>query len=164
MTASAQIPEKNSRGVEPLRLVDGGRMVVAGAQRLIGAALALAAVGLWFAPGASSDSDLVLFKLILCLAAAFAAFGLLHASARPRAPEVEIDTIRREVRVVRHRPGAGSHVLQTCSFAELSAAEFDGSLVRLWDDHKVLLAEVSLKDERSLRSLVAGLQDEGKLD
>ncbi|MEM6940540.1 MAG: hypothetical protein AAF943_11960 [Pseudomonadota bacterium] len=163
MTATAEISEKSTTRTEPMRLADGGRMIVRGAQRLIGGALALAAIGLWFAPGSSLDSDVVLFKLVLSLGAVFAGLALLHASAMPRAPEVEIDTIRRQIRVVRRQRGAKPHVLQSCSFGQLSSAEFDGARVRMWDDNHVLLAEVELPDAAALRSLVAGLQDEGKL-
>ena len=163
MNTSANVSSESAHHVEPMQLADSGRIFVRSAQRVIGVALALAAVGVWVAPGAASGADVLSFKLILSLAAVLAGLGLLHASFAPRAPEVEIDTIRRQVRVVRREPGAVPHILQSCSFCQLSAAEFDGNLVRMWDDQNVLLAEVSPKDRTALRSLVAGLQDEGKL-
>lgn len=163
MTATVDFSKSDATALEPVRMVDGGRMIMRGTQRLLGAALALAALGLWFAPGASDGGDIVLFKLILSLAAVLAGFGLLHASVTPRAPEIEIDTIRRQIRVVRRQPGAAAKVLQTCTFAQLKGAEFDGSLVRLWDQAGILLAEVTLSDRAALNSLVAGLRDEGKI-
>lgn len=163
MTATADFTTSPTPAVEPLRLADGGRMIVQGAQRLLGASLALAAVGMWFAPGASAESDVMLFKLIFSLTAVLAGLGLIHASAAPKLPEIEIDTIRRQIRVVRRQPGAVPTVLQSCGFADLSAAEYDGSTVRLWDETGVLLAEVSLADRTALFSLIAGLRDEGKI-
>ncbi len=163
MTATADFTNTPNPTAEPLRLADGGRIVMRGAQRLLGAALALSAVGMWFAPGTSAESDVMLFKLIFSLTAVLAGLGLIHASAAPKMPEIEIDTIRRMIRVVRRQPGAVPTVLQTCSFSELSAAEYDGNQVRLWDETGVMLAEVSLADRTALYSLIAGLRDEGKL-
>lgn len=148
---------------EPVRMADGGRMIIRGVQRLMGVSLALAAFGLWFAPGSSWDSDVMLFKLILSVSAIFACFGLITISQRPAPPEVEIDTIRREVRLVRRVRGSAPVILQQCGFAKLSHVEKVGSVVRLWDASGIFLAEVSLSDPRTLASLVAGLRDEGKL-
>lgn len=163
MTAAAELTEVPKREAQPVSLIDGGHMIVRGTQSLLGMGLALAAVGLWFAPGSNTESDIVLFKLVLSISAGLAGMGLLHASATPRTPEIEIDTIRRQVRVVRRQPGTAPKVLQSCSFAQLGAAEYEGSVVRLWDQAGVLLAEVNLVDRTALSSLVAGLRDEGKL-
>ncbi|MEW9918542.1 hypothetical protein AB2B41_02925 [Marimonas sp. MJW-29] len=147
----------------PVRMADGYRMIVRGVQRLLGASLALAALGLWFAPGASWESDVMLFKLILSLTAIFAAVGLLSASSRPAPPEIEIDIRRRQVRLVRRPRGAAPVLLQRCDFNELSSAEREGSIVRLWDSAGVLLAEISLTEPETMSELVAGLREEGKL-
>ncbi len=149
--------------VEPARIADGGRMIVRGAQRLIGVSLLIAALGVWIAPGATWDADIMLFKLILSVVGVIAGMGLISASGTPRAPEVHIDTIRREVRLVRRLRGSEPLVLQSCAFADLAHAEQDGSNVSLWDKGGIFLAEVSLTDRTALSSLVAGLQDEGKL-
>ena len=44
-------------------MVDGSRAVVRSVQRLLGAALVLAASGLWLTPGANFGSDVMLFKV-----------------------------------------------------------------------------------------------------
>ncbi|OAN94511.1 hypothetical protein A8B74_02490 [Sulfitobacter geojensis] len=144
-------------------MAGGGRMIVRGAQRLLGVSMTLAALGLWLAPGASWESDVMLFKLILSLTAVIAGLGLMGASTAPRAPEIQIDTIRREVRLVRRQRGGADQVLQSCGFAKLSRAEQDGNSVFLWDQAGLFLAEVSLTDRKALSSLVAGLRDVGKL-
>ncbi|MEM7521432.1 MAG: hypothetical protein AAF307_10380 [Pseudomonadota bacterium] len=164
MTATADFIQKDIPVTEPVRMVDGTRMIARGIQRLLGAALALAAVGLWVAPGSSWDNDILLFKLILSLTAVFAGIGLMSASAKPRAPEVQIDTIRREVRLVRRMTGAAPVVLQSCRFDELAQAEFDGATVKLWDTEGVFLADVCPTDRNALSSLVSGLRDAGKID
>ena len=164
MTATAEFIDENAPTIEPVQMADGARMVVRGAQRLFGVSLTIAALGLWLAPGASWESDVMLFKMILSITAVIAGLGLVSASTTPKPPEVEIDTIRREVRLVRRLRGAPADVLQTCSFANLTHAEHEGSNVRLWDQAGVLLAKVMLTDRAALKSLVAGLQDVGKLD
>lgn len=163
MTAAADVILPETRHVAPARMVDGARMIIRGVQRVTGAALTIAALGLWLAPGSSWESDVMLFKLILSITAIFAGFGLMSGSARPALPEVEVDTIRREVRLVRRARGAAPVVLEKCGFADLSDAEFDSGIVRLWDRNGVFLAEFCPTDRNVLNSLVAGLQDAGKL-
>ncbi|WP_281992282.1 hypothetical protein [Sulfitobacter geojensis] len=163
MTASAEFMNTRPDAIEPVRMAGGGRMIVRGAQRLLGVSMTLAALGLWLAPGASWESDVMLFKLILSLTAVIAGLGLMGASTAPRAPEIQIDTIRREVRLVRRQRGGADQVLQSCGFAKLSRAEQDGNSVFLWDQAGLFLAEVSLTDRKALSSLVAGLRDVGKL-
>ena len=158
MNAPATAP-----AVAPVRIADGGRMLVRAAQRFSGAALLIAALGLWLAPGASWENDLMLFKLILSITAGLAGLGLMQSSAKPRTPEIEIDTIRREVRLVRVVRDGKNVVLQRCGFSELSRAEREGVHVRLWDSNNVLLAEVSLADQNSMTSLMAGLRAAGKI-
>lgn len=163
MTLQAAFGQKATASVEPARMVNGARMILRGLQRLLGVSLTLAAILLWIAPGSSWESDILLFKLILTLTAVLAGIGFMSASIRPDAPEIEIDVVRREVRLVRHSRGFAPVVLKTCSFAGLSRAEQSGPIVRLWDRGGVFLAEVSLTDKNVLRTLVHGLRDEGKL-
>ncbi|MCX7560093.1 hypothetical protein OS190_10985 [Sulfitobacter sp. F26204] len=163
MTATAEFMNPTPPAAEPVRMVDGGRMIVRGAQRLVGVSLTIAALALWMVPGSSWENDVMLFKLILSLTAVIAGLGLVSSSAKPRTPEVEIDTIRREVRLVRRQRGVVPEVLQSCGFAQLARAEHEGSVVRLWDHAGKFLAEVSLTDRSALSSLVAGLRDAGKL-
>ena len=168
MTATADFMNANTSAtamadIEPVRMVDGGRMIVRGVQRLAGVSLTIAALALWLVPGSSWESDIMLFKLILSITAVIAGLGLVSSSSTPRTPEVEIDTIRREVRLVRRQRGVAPEVLQSCGFAQLSRAEHEGNTLRLWDQAGKLLAEVSLTDRAALSSLVSGLRDVGKL-
>ncbi len=148
---------------EPVRVVGGNRMLVRIAQRLVGVALIIAALGLWMAPGASWESDVMLFKLILSVTAGLAGVGLIQSSATPHAPDIEIDTIRREVRLVRIAKDGSRDVLQRCAFADLGRVEREGIHVRLWDSNNAFLAETSLSHRNALNSLVSGLRDAGKL-
>lgn len=163
MTATAEFMNVEAAKLEQVRMADGGRMVVRAVQRVFGAALTLAAIGIWVAPGASWESDVMLFKLVLSVTALLAGFGLMHSSSAPTAPEVEIDTIRREVRLLRPASDGSAQVLQRCAFSALSRAEQRGGHVRLWGPSGALLAEVTLTDRDALKSLIAGLRDADKL-
>lgn len=165
MTAASDFmnADTTAPALAPVRAADGGRMLVRAAQRLTGVALVIAALGLWLAPGASWENDVMLFKLILSLTAGLAGLGLMQSSATPNTPEIEIDTIRREVRLVRLVKDGKNIVLHRCAFSELARAEQDGVHVRLWDKTNALLAEVSLTDRTAMISLMSGLRAAGKL-
>jgi hypothetical protein len=143
---------------------DGGRLILRILQRLVGVSLALAAAALWIAPGSSMEGDVMLYKLILSLTSVIAGMGLMHASARPPEPEIEIDTIRREVRLVRRTKSGEDTVLSASTYAELGKVEVDGPYVRLWDAKMTLLAEVTLYDRDTRLGFLGALRDEGKLD
>lgn len=164
MTASSDFMSNDIiRALEPARMVDGGRLIMRGLQRMLGVALTLAAVGIWIAPGASWESDIMLFKLVLSLTALLAGLGIMQTSRKAAKPEVEIDTIRREVRVVRMGASGAPILLQRCPFGDLSRAEQDGNHVRMFGPDKNLLAEVTLTSRATLVSLITGLHNAGKL-
>lgn len=151
----------NAVPVEPARLLDGGRWLARGAQRLGGVALVLAAAALWLQPGAMLDADVVLIKLGVSLAAGFIGLALVQgARARPSV-QVAIDTVRREVRL--EREGATPRVIGRTAFADLGRAEHLGGMVRLWADDGTLIAEVALTDPATQRTLLGALRDAGKL-
>ena len=87
----------------------------------------------------------------------------MQSSAKPNTPKIEIDTIRREVRLVRPVAEGKNIVLKRCGFADLARAEWEGVKVRLWDKNNAPLAEVTLNDRNVMTSLVSGLRAAGKL-
>ncbi len=162
MTATAQVTRR-PLPVIPVRMVDGGRMMVRAAQRLIGVAILLAVGGLWLLPSGGWEADVVLFKLVLSLTGVLAGLCLLQASAAPDAPQIELDVENRELRLVRKLAGGRTVVLRSCRFGNLSHAERRGAHLRLWDETDRLIAELTLADRDALRAVVAVLRDEGKL-
>ncbi len=162
MTAAADFTKGSATTREPVSMVDGGRMLARTLQRICGAGLFLAAFVIWLAPG-TAEAEMMLFRLLLSVAAAVAGLGMMLASSKPEAPEIEIDTIRRTVSLVRP-DGYGVREVLTCSsFAELGAAEVSGPVVRLWDAQGVLLAVATLTDTSLRNSLINGLRDAGKI-
>jgi hypothetical protein len=154
MTATADFMAPEGRG---------GNMLVQGARRLAGAVLGAAALVLWLAPGADWGAEVLPFRLALTCVAAVGAWLMLRGGVPGRHPRAEIDTIRREVRLVRLMPSGARAVLRRCRFAELGPVELSEARVILRDAEGAVLAEVSLADPRASRSLLAGLRDAGKL-
>lgn len=163
MTTTAQLPETDLAAAQPVRMLDGGRLMMRGMQRLFGVAFIAVAFGLWLMPGSSFESDLLLFKLLLSIVAGFVGIGLLQSGAPKLAPHVEIDTIRREVRLVRVSQTSVTQVLERCAFNDLAHVEVEGPHVRLWDASGAFLAEVTLTDQPVFARLTACLRDCGKL-
>lgn len=162
MTSTVDPVTFDSIAPQPVRTVDGTRMLWRGAQGVVGAALILTALGLWIAPGASWDHELALLKLLISAVGAMAGVALLQGFVRPAAPKVEVDTIRHEVRLVRLR-GKDRFVLDRCAFTDLTRVENSGTYVKLWGRNEALLAEVAASDRVAHRSLVTALRVAGKL-
>lgn len=167
MTAVTDFIQETATPINPamasrVQTLDGGRLMVRGGQRVLGAALILAAVGLWIMPGAEFSNDVMLMKLVLSLTAASIGIMLTQQAKTPPAPEVEIDTVRQEIRLVR-RTGRQLECVEKCKFVDLNCAEVHGSYVTLWVKDNVMLAEVAMTNPQVRRSLMAGLANAGKL-
>ena len=162
MTSAADPATFESIGPQPVSMLNGSRMLLRGAQAVIGAAMVIAAIGLWIAPGANWSQELILIKLLASVISGATGLALLAGGMRPKAPKVEIDTIRHEVRLVRTR-GKDRFVLDRCKFSDLTLVENSGTHVQLWGKNKELIAEVAATDRVSHRSLVTALRVAGKL-
>ena len=162
MTATSDfMPEQ-----QPYRVstgtVDGSRMIWRGVQRIAGVALVVAASGLWIAPGADWSNDVMLMKMGLSVTALMVGFWFLLSGARPPQPNLEIDTVRGEVRLV--RPGAmgASLTLHRCRFADLARVELSGYTLKFWDERSGFIADVHVSDRTTLDRLLSSLRDAGQ--
>ncbi|WP_299657438.1 hypothetical protein [uncultured Tateyamaria sp.] len=131
-------------------------------RKIAGGALLLAGLGLWLEPGAHVDTDLILMKLGLSLTFGFAGLALMQTHNAPSGQEVEIDTVRREVRLIRSH-GRKRAVTRRTAIRDLGRAEEIGETVRLSAANGDFLAEVSLADAAVRSSLCGALRDAGKL-
>lgn len=161
MTALADVSTYTPLAEAP-RMVGAQRMIARGSRRMVGATLILAALGLWIAPGGSWDADIALIKLGLSLFSGFAGLAVLSGEPVVAPVQVEIDTVRREVRLVRGK-GRARELVSRTAVRDLGQAEMDGAMVRLWDSKGTLLAEVALSDPAVRRGLMSVLRDEGKV-
>lgn len=164
MTATTEFMTGGGTVIEPTITGDSSRYVLRILQRFVGASLAMAALFLWVAPGANWEGDLLLFKLILSITSVSAGLSLMHASAQLDDTLVEIDTVRREVRLIHAERGQAPLMLERISFADLGRVERDGPEVYLRTADDRLIAVVTLADKQVQASLITGLRDAGKLD
>ncbi len=162
MTSAADPATFESLASKTVRSVDGGQIVARGFQAVVGAALLLTAIGLWFAPGASWAQDLLLMKLLASAVGGMVGLACLQTFMRPAPPKVEIDTIQHEVRLVR-TSGKDRYVLDRCKFSDLTLVENSDTHVQLWGKNNTLIAEVAASDRVTHRSLVTALRVAGKL-
>lgn len=161
MTAITDI--STTTGVpEAPHMIGGERWLARGAQSLGGVALVLAAFGVWVAPGAGFEPDLALFKLGVSVALGISGLVIMQAGRAQPAVEFEIDTLRREVRLVRGN-GRNRSLVSRISIADLGPAEVHGNMARLWTADGSLVAEVAMSDPDLRRSLMGALRDAGKL-
>lgn len=132
------------------------------AQKICGAGLIFAAVGVWIVGGTSWAPDLALVKLLLSLAMGLAGIALLQEGRMNAIPEVEIDLIRREVRLLQ-KDKRGTALVSRHRFEELGAVQDLGTLLRLTGPDGAVLAEVATDHPQTGKSLRAALRDAGKL-
>lgn len=154
MTDTKRDPAKPS----PARRIDWTRFVV----RASGAVLVLAGLGVWLEPSAQSGSDVLAMKMGVSMFLSIAGFIIMQERHDHKLPFVEIDTVRREVRVVKQRKRAKAIIGRT-PIRDLGKAEAVGDKIRLSAANGELLAEVALTDPKVRSSLYNALQDAGKL-
>ncbi len=146
-----------------LGMLDNARIILRTLSRGLGAAMVIGAFGLWLVPGSSWAPDLMIIKLGISLSVGFLGLAFWQSGNALQAPYIEVDTIRREVRLMRGRK-RNKVLLARCRFFELAEAEVEDDVVRLWDHKGEFLAEVEMADKRLQQSLISGLRDAGKLE
>ncbi|MGB7241602.1 MAG: hypothetical protein WBC93_05905 [Sulfitobacter sp.] len=162
MTTTSDITPENANALLNVMSVDGSRMMLRGAQRVIGVALVVASFGLWLSPGANFEPDLMLMKLMVSALTGIIGLALIQHATQPVEPLIELDVIRKELRLVRVE-GLKKELVQKCAFTALSRVEQNGNCMRMWDENGHLLAEVTVADRNVLDSLTSGLRNAGKL-
>lgn len=161
MTAITDFSSQNDIAETP-HMVNGARWLTRSAQSLGGVALVLAAVGLWITPGAAFDPQLALFKLGVSATLVLVGLAIVQTGWSKPMVQVEIDTVRREVRLVRGK-GRARTLVSRISIADLGPAEVRGTMARLWTADGALVAEVAMSDPDLRRSLMGALRDAGKI-
>lgn len=144
------------------RLGAGPRNLGHLAVRSVGVVLVLAGIGVWLEPTAYPGPDLVAMKLGLSLFLSLAGFLILQDRTDTHGPEMQIDMIRREVRVF-STDGAGRRASRRIPLQDLGQADMKDDAVRLSTAGGEMLGDVSLQDPRVRARLCGALQDAGKL-
>lgn len=127
-----------------------------------GIAMIVLAFAVWFAPESVFPAMPKIFKLFASLSFGFLGLAFWQSVSDLGLPSVEIDTIRREIRLMRGF-GKTRHVAGEYKFKDLAQAERVGNQIRLWGNDGTILVDVEMRDPAKMSSLVSGLRDEGKL-
>jgi hypothetical protein len=142
--------------------IDGVDLLLRWLYRIVGVSLILASSGLWIAPGANWSSDVMLIKMGLSALALMFGFWLTFESRRIAQPDIEIDTARRELRVVRNGAMGSTLVVKRCRFADLARVERHPDMLRFWDQSGEFIAEINVTEQRIMDMVVSGLRDSGQ--
>lgn len=163
MTFTAENAFSDNTMVGVPYMLDGNRMLMRMVSRGAAVTAAFIAVMVWLAPGATWESDVMLLKLGLSIAAVFASVAFWQGSLPPLPPTVEIDTDICELRLVRSEPDTGKRVIERCSFGSLQTVELHGRHIAFWAPGGRLLAEITLSNASAHAKLLAALRATGKL-
>ena len=170
MTATSDFMDTGQTDAVACNSVNRSEVLLRLLQRLAAVALVAAVASLWIAPGADLSADVVVMKTGLSILACVMAAMVALSSIKPAQPEIEIDTSRRELRVVRP---AAPNFLQLSStgqtellcrwrFSELGRVERVGRTLGFWDHQGQFLADVHVTEQEALDKLVSGLRDAGQ--
>jgi hypothetical protein len=88
----------------------------------LGGVLILAALGQWFYPGSVFSQELLSIKIALTATMAGLGLGCLHAAMRAAHVEVQVDTVKRELRVVERDRMGDEKVVQRLPMRDIDSA------------------------------------------
>lgn len=157
--ATTRFAQDKTAAVPQGRLAGVWRIVL----RLAGVALFLCAAGLWFAPGVQTTPDMIFFKLVLTALFAVSGVLLLRGGGTCAQPVIELDTIRREMRVTRPGRDSAHTTFTRCAFRDLARVVQEGDVLRLWDSTGTCVGSVKLGCDAGAHSILGALRDAGKL-
>lgn len=131
-----------------------------GVMRFLGMCLVMAAIGMWALPGAISQSDLIGFKLLVCVLLAGMGVIFLTRGQDAGCHEVQIDRTCREIRqVLRMKTGAETllarHRFDEVRSVVMQVAEDDRATVYLRMTGNTGAVEVSTGGHGAIRKLAS---------
>ncbi len=147
-----------------VHVLDASRLLLRMALRFATLCSSLIAAFIWLTPGATWESDVMLFKLVLSVASILIAFACWQAAAPPLPPTVEVDVAGGELRLVREGASAKQRLIKRCAFADLQIVELKGRNIAFWEKGGHLLAEITLSNATARAVLLDALRTAGKLD
>ncbi|MEL6610271.1 MAG: hypothetical protein AAFO93_15285 [Pseudomonadota bacterium] len=126
---------------------DGLGALIRWVQGLFGMAAMIAAVGIWLWPGSSFEADLLAMKGAVTLALVVMSVVWLRRSRDTRAPEIHVDLIRQEVRVMDRE-----HLKQLFRFSDLGAMYVKDHALHLHapEGHKLAVLDLDPATEARL--------------
>jgi len=120
----------------------------------LGAALMMAAVGIWMVPSGPGDESMLIVKLLI--SAVMLVVGLMLMSglneAAP-APEIQIDRARGELRLIEYAPGGAPRLAASHELAALKDVSLFNGVFSARDARGCELISVPVTDARTRTAL-----------
>lgn len=141
---------------------EAGRQSASGVNRggriFFGSVLVISALGLWAVPVADGDAAMRLIKLLVSMV--LAGVGVMFFLSLDRGrdlPEIQLDTAKRELRIIKHDSTGTAYVDAVHSFDALSEVSIQDRLLTARDDRGNLVASVPLRDTSTEAALKEAL-------
>lgn len=113
-----------------------------------GSVLVISALGLWAVPVADGDMAMRLIKLLISVVlAGVGVMFFLSLDSAEDLPEIQVDTIKRELRIIRHTGDGLTDDETVHSFDALSEVTIRDRLLTARDDTGQLVISVPLRDK-----------------
>ncbi|MEP1767690.1 MAG: hypothetical protein ABJJ53_13755 [Sulfitobacter sp.] len=163
MTISAEQSFVPTPAIGAAHTLNGNRLMVRIGMRIGAVTMTMVAMLIWIAPGAGWETDMIVFKMMVCLSALLAAVWFGEASLPPVPPTVELDVEASELRLIREGAPKDARVLERCAFEDLHMVELAGKHITFWGRGNRLLAEVTLSNAILHGALLDALRVAGKI-
>ena len=136
---------------KPASVNRGGRM-------FLGSVLCISALGLWLVPVDAGDAAMQLIKLLVSVVMlALGMMFIFSINRRAELPEIQIDTPKRELRVIK-RDYADKPFVEAChAFEKMAEISLKGHQMTARDADGQVIVSVPLRDKATARALQATL-------
>ncbi|WP_296766415.1 hypothetical protein [Sediminimonas sp.] len=135
----------------------GANPLMAGGTRLLGAAMVLAAIGMWSAIAAPAAPYPFLARLVMSVVLLCIGLVMMQPVRRTGREEVHLDAQARELRHVRRGPDGRVREMARFAFDDLGGVSLRGNRLVVWGQDGVALIEMPLvhaTDIDDLRALL----------
>lgn len=124
-----------------------------------GSVLVISALGLWAVPVVEGDTGMRLIKLLISIVlAGVGVMFFLSIDSAEDLPEIQVDTNKRELRIITRNGGEDGQVEAVHSFDELSEVTIRDRLLTARGENGQLVASVPLRDKAMEAALREALQ------
>lgn len=130
-----------------------------GGRVFLGSVLTISALGLWLIPVAHGDAAMQLMKLLVSLLmVGTGMMFILSVDRGAELPEIQIDTQKRELRVLKLDDACNSYVAKTHKLDDLAEVTVKDKLLTARDASGNIAVSVPIRDRTAEREVRAALE------
>ncbi len=129
-----------------------------GGRIFLGSVLCISALGLWLVPVDAGDAAMQLIKLLVSVVMlALGMMFIFSINRRAELPEIQIDTLKRELRVIKRDHANNPFVEAFHAFENMAEINLKGHHLSARDADGQVIVSVPLRDKATARALQAAL-------